>query len=236
MKNPISLLAFQGWIYDLFDSQWLYLAIAGVFFLVLIVASLHLIPKKKKSKKRKPVASIPPADTQKSEPDDYNSIVDTAQKVSQQSRCLLLAGNSLESLPVTIPVNLAIKLAQSGKCLLIDLDTKRDAISKVFDLNADEMPANLKVSSLETPVENLSVWPARNFDFLKQMNLRGLLDGANKKYDHVLIYAPYLTTLADRKQIATSAKYAVAFTGQEKTNSQLVNLLNACNCKVVQTF
>ena len=236
MMNVLSLVALQGWIFDIFDSQWFYYVIAGVFAFVLIFTSLLLVPKKKKPRKTKKPQDRPAATSELSDPNDLNSIVETAKKASTHSRCLLLAGNSLEALPVTIPVNLAIHLAKTGTCLLIDLDTKRDAISKVFDLTAEEMPTNLKVSSLPTPVENLSVWPARNFDFLKQMNLRGLLEGANKKYDHVLIYAPYLTTLADRKQIAASAKYAMAFTGDHKTDSRLIRLLDTCNCKVVQRF
>jgi hypothetical protein len=64
------------------------------------------------------------------------------------------------------------------------------------------------------------------------MNLRLLLEGAVKKYDYILIYAPYLTTLPDRRQIASCAKQAIAFTGRDA--GRLMQLLEQCNCKVMK--
>ena len=145
---------------------------------------------------------------------------------------MLLAANNLADLPVTIPVNLAVSLAQTGKCLLIDLDSKRDALAKVFGVDSSKLDRDLKISPVQTEFENLSIWPAQYFDLLKQMNLRLLLDSA-KKYDHILLYAPYLTVLADRKQIASCSKHAVIFCNNSENKTQLRELLKTCNCKIV---
>jgi hypothetical protein len=82
-------------------------------------------------------------------------------------------------------------------------------------------------------MENLDLWPARFFDQLHYMNLRLLLDAASQKYDHILLYAPYLPVLPDRKQIASCAKQAIVFSKTKDTNAPLYQLLSACKCKVV---
>ena len=146
---------------------------------------------------------------------------------------MLLAASGLTDLPVTIPVNLAVSLAGTGKCLLIDLDSKRDALAKVFEVDSSKIETHLKMSPVPTEFENLSVWPARYFDLLKQMNLRSLLDAANKKYDHILLYAPYLTVLADRKQIAFCSKQAVIFCKDSEKATQLRRLLKTCDCEIL---
>ncbi|MBL7214743.1 MAG: hypothetical protein ISS71_03585 [Phycisphaerae bacterium] len=163
---------------------------------------------------------------------DYDNLLTTIKKQNGRFQRLLLAAGSLNDLPVTIPVNVAVRIAQTHKCLLVDLDIRRNAIARVFDLEATETSGAFKTGSCPTPLENLSVWPARNFERLRQTNFRPLLERAGKKYDYILIYAPYLTTLPDRRQVAACAGQAIAFTGEN--GSQLMQLLEQCDCKVIQ--
>lgn len=162
----------------------------------------------------------------------YEEILHTLTGQNGRIRTLLFAANRLDEMPVTIPVNVAIRLAQTSTCLLIDLDTKRNAIARVFDLDAGQMNETSKVRACPTQVKNLCVWPAKNFELLKQTNLRAVLDAALKKFTYVLIYAPYLTALPDRRQIAACAKQAVVCDGTDA--SPLTQLLEQCNCKIVK--
>jgi len=162
---------------------------------------------------------------------NYEDILETIRKQNGRLHTILFAANSLDDLPVTIPVNVAIRLSKNHTCLLIDLGTRRNAIARAFDLDAS--PENhSRITSCSTQLKDVSVWPARNFELLKQMNLRPLLDNAAKKYDYILVYAPYLTTLPDRRQIAACTKRAIAFSGNN--GSRLMKLLKQCNCKVIK--
>ena len=204
-------------------SLWPYLSIGGAAVLFLLLVFLVKLTKKRKGvlkPKKQPVSQN--ADAQK--------ILKVLQKSTSP---VLLAASGLTDLPVTIPVNLAVSLAGTGKCLLIDLDSKRDALAKVFEVDSSKIETHLKMSPVPTEFENLSVWPARYFDLLKQMNLRSLLDAANKKYDHILLYAPYLTVLADRKQIAFCSKQAVIFCKDSEKATQLHHLLKTCDCEIL---
>ena len=206
-----------------FGPFWLYLSVGGVVVLLLLLLFLFKSTRKRKGG-RKP----------KEKPIPQNSDIQKILEVLQKSNSpVLLAASGLTNLPVTIPVNLAVSLAGAGKCLLIDLDSKRDALAKVFEVDSSKIETHLKISPVPTEFENLSVWPARYFDLLKQMNLRSLLDAANKKYDHILLYAPYLTVLADRKQIASCSKQAIVFCKDSEKTTQLHRLLKTCDCKIL---
>jgi len=213
-----------AWVINLFESLWMGVA-AGTLLLFVLFWVLLVYISKKYSK------PVPIPEKEKGNL-NYDDLLETINKQNGRFRSLLFAANCLDDLPVTIPVNVAIRLAQTHTCLLVDLDTKRNAISQVFDLDTAAENTTFEINSCTTQVQNLLVWPARNFERLKQMNFRSLLEAAFKKYDYVLIYAPYLTTLPDRQQIATCAKQAIAFTGNDR--SRLMQLLEQCNCKVVK--
>lgn len=229
-------LILQGSIPAFFNSIWLYILIGLFFFAIFITGLLLFIPKNKRFSRKR----IPPTDSSEKSPvpeKDINELPKVIQNLRGPCRCILFAANSLHDLPITIPINSALQLAQKGKCLIIDLDTKRDAVAAVFDLKEGCIDPSLKISSFQTQIENLFVWPARNFKLLKQMNLRSILQEADKKYNYVLIYAPYLPALADRNQIASCARHAVVFTGEKNNNpTNLLDLLNSCKCKVIETY
>ena len=207
-------------------SRWS-IAGAAAFFVTVLLTVLAYLVFRRTTGTRKP---SPPMKKQKTPVIDYDHLFGVIKKQNGRMNSLLLAANSLNDLPVTVPVNLAVRLARTRKCLLIDLDLRRNAVAQVFEVQTET--DRFKTGSHTTQIENLSIWPARNFELLRHMNLRLLIEGALKKYDFVLIYAPYLTTLPDRRQVAACARQAIAFTGTNGT--QLMQLLKQCNCKVMQ--
>ncbi|MFZ9032444.1 MAG: hypothetical protein ACO21J_00615 [Anaerohalosphaeraceae bacterium] len=210
----------------LFSPLWLYLSVGGVVFLFLLVMFILKLKKKRKGVVRLEKKPI-------SQNADIHQILNVLQKSNGQVRPVLLAASGLADLPVTIPVNLAVSLSNTGKCLLIDLDSKRDALAKVFEVDSSKIEPHLKISPVPTEFDNLSVWPARYFDLLKQMDLRSLLDSASQKYDHILLYAPYLTVLADRKLIASCSKQAILLCKDIERREQLSRLLKKCDCEIL---
>ncbi len=216
---------FSEWMY----SGWLYAGI-GVFFAVVLVIMLGLLLRRRKPK----ISSVTKSNTQ-TLPLDYPALLEAVSRRNGHTASILMAASSLTDLPITIPVRTAVALAASRKCLLIDLDIKRDALASVFDLDeAEAVPTALKPVS--SGIDNLDVWPAHFFARLKQMNLKSLLAEARKTYAVILINVPYLTTHPDRRQIVRCADAAVVFAKDKNALPGLEQILNAGDCRIVKAF
>ena len=166
---------------------------------------------------------------------DTTGLAEILEKKAVRGQPVLLAAECLADLPVTVAIHLGIHLARSQTCLMIDLDIKRDSLALVFEIDAS-IDSTLKLKPLPTALENLSVWPARFFSLSHQMNLKALLESAGKHYDYVLLYAPYLPALADRKQIAALSGHVVVFSGGNNKDAPLRRLLKSCNCRILHEF
>lgn len=154
------------------------------------------------------------------------------KSIKKSRRVVLLAAERLSDLPVTVAVHLGLHLANSKRCLVIDLDIKRDSLATVFDIDSSSIDITLKLLPLSTAVDNLSIWPARFFGLLRQMNLKDLIESAEIKFDTILLYAPYLPALVDRRQIASLCDQAIVFSSENK-NSNLYQLLENSKCKIL---
>ncbi len=101
--------------------------------------------KGKKSKRRKKSQSFDLASPELITESDYRLITPRILKIKQKPGSILFAAASRNSLPITIPVNIAIQLAEDKyRCLLIDLDLKRNAIAKAFDIEDKPNPKHLR--------------------------------------------------------------------------------------------
>lgn len=168
----------------------------------------------------------------KIEQSDYQMITERILQVKGNFRSVLFAGAGLKCLPITIPVNVSVQLAQAGhRCLLIDLDQKRDAVAQVFSLIAPKNP--LKARPYRTDLDNLLVWPAHNFTTAGGTDIRRLIRSAEKKFDLVLISAPYLDGNIDRTQIATAAACGFIFSQNVQQATRLAGLMRSAKCKVI---
>ncbi|MCE5186167.1 MAG: hypothetical protein LLF76_08600 [Planctomycetaceae bacterium] len=227
-----SSLHFPGWIFN--NLPVLQLLLLFLLVCVLLFAAAFFVTRRLGRRKKASRLQTAPLKVG-AENYDIPGLLRTIDKLKGRRQTLLLAAGSINALPVTVPVNLAIQLAKKGKCLLIDLDLNRNAAAKVFELHSAASSGAFHVSSLPTAIENLFVWPARHFETLHQMNLQVILKEAQKKYDYILLYAPYLTTLADRKHIVGCVKQAVVFgCAPGRDENRLIELLNTFNCKIVQ--
>jgi len=169
--------------------------------------------------------------------ENYEIITDRIKRVQKKYKSILFAAPNLASLPVTIPVNVAIQLAEQGKrCLLVDLDLRRDAIAKAFEVGTEASENSLRVRAFQTGVKNLWVLPAHSFARLKQMNVKPIVTKALEKFDFVFINAPCLAASLDRKQIASAAQAAIIFSKSVAEATSLAQLMKSSNCALIASI
>lgn len=128
----------------------------------------------------------------------YEKLAEMIGAVDAHPRVVLLAADQVQSLPVTVAVNMAIHLAQKNqKVLLVDTDAQRNAVAHVFDLDPQTLGKKIQPSCLENlsvgcvPWEKLAAFLQKN-EILAQ-------------FDTALIYTPTLpTATADPEGLAAS--------------------------------
>ncbi|MHC4891168.1 MAG: FHIPEP family type III secretion protein, partial [Planctomycetota bacterium] len=176
--------------------------------------------------------------------DYYEAIADLiASKSPNVTKTTLMAAESVEELPVTIPVNIAAHLAQRNqKCLLIDLDLKRGAISKVFDIDSGDGSNRVRGEAIATCINNLWVWAASNFEKddgdTEVTNLKDMLARLESQYERLVVYAPNIKLLADRCRITDCVGAAILFGSKSKIASSSISdfhkLLISSGCEVLK--
>ena len=208
-------------------------------------------PKVKKTKEPKAKkAKQPKAEKQKAKPskiktapittigpDDHNIVMDKILRAGKKQKTVLFAGAGFNTMPLKIPVNVAIELSKKGKkCLLIDLDTKRNAIAAAFDLPAETAATNFTPHHYDTSFENLKIWPAQNFSPLMYVNINKIIETSFKKYNFILINTPCMDGHIDRTLIASSAATAITFTNTDAQVQRLNTLIASCKGKVISNI
>lgn len=217
-KIPIDQIA------DFFKNNWLIVSIcAGAFIVLLIVVIVVTKTVKKRGHKK---GEVDEEGFERLSEDDCEIITDRIKRYGEKNNSFLFAGAGLDCLPITIPVNVAIELAENeNRCLLIDLDLRRDAVAKAFDIDTEPNIEHLKPRPRKTAVENLMIWPAHNFTRSMHMNIKLLVQAATESYDYVLINAPYLESSPDRAQIAAASDCSFTFTKSAKQAQRLEELI-----------
>ena len=227
-----------GQIVGLLIKHWAVITIGCAAVIVILVLGLLLWKIKSKKGDAKPKAE---AASRRDEDGreriasaDYQLITQRILKAGGKYKSVLFAGGGLNCLPVTIPVNVAIELAEQKKqCLLIDLDLKRDAVAKAFNLVDKMDPKDLRPKPYKTPFEHLLVWPGHNFTKIKHMNIKPLVEAAMDKFDLVLVNAPYLDSSPDRTQIVSAAQCSIIFTQSTAQATRLAALMQGSQCKLI---
>jgi len=223
--NAVVAEGLPDWFNALMFNPWLYAAAAGVFFVVFICGLAGLLSGRKKNT-LVGASAVSPADVVS----ECCALLSGEAKTNGQARTVLLVAGSLRDLPVTVPVHVAVRLADSHKCLLIDLDTKRDAVAHVFEIHVTDASA----LPVETPVRNLSVWPAHCVSTLSPAKWEQMLAEARRTYDIVLFNAPYLNRLEQNEQLVRCADAAMVFAADTPSAESLCRLLSTGSCRVLK--
>ena len=218
---------------EIFQNQWAILWIAAGVTAIVVLALVLMILRKRKSKR---LSSINFADDKnrldKWSEGNYEFITKRILRTKKKYKSILFASVNPGSLPITIPVNVAIELAKNKKsCLLIDLDLRRDAIAKAFELDIDKN--SLRLKEIRTKFENLWVWPGYNFAQSKQMNIKLIVEKASDRFDFILMNAPSLVSSPDRRQIISTAQAAFICAKNGSEATKLAELIKPSECVVI---
>lgn len=168
--------------------------------------------------------------------DNYETIAELIESktsgIGGQDKTILMAAENVEELPVTIPVNIAMRLAQKNqRCLLIDLDLERDAIAKVFDVDSVAVGKGAEAKAIGTCIGNLWVWvpqtqkrafgsasgglwPASlpsSSDKVDKANLKKTISSLEDQYDSLIVYAPNVEMLGELANTADCFKKVMFF-------------------------
>ena len=156
--------------------------------------------------------------------DYYDKIAGRVCKLKKDQMPVLFAADGIDDLPVTVAVNVGIRLAQEDlRTLLIDADGERNAIVRVFDVEAGASEKD----SVETCIENLFVWTIAK-------GCKGsLFKKMIRSCDRVVIYAPNLGSSNIGRAIAGLSKNAIVFSKKTEYDDKLSALLKAGKCQLL---
>lgn len=229
------IVSFIDWAKGVLETPYFYAAV-GVFFACILFFTLWHLFRKSTKAPGSHLVKTPQMILEENYTKCASGITRKIRSLNGRNKIILLAGAGLETMPVTIPVKIAIALAQSSyKCLFIDLDTRRNAAAKVFELNSNTTAGIITPHPLQTVIGNLSLWPAEFFVRFSQINIRIVTQAAKKHYEVVLINAPYLDGHPDRRFIASSADYGLIFYDKQPQLGRLKTIFSENDCQLIQS-
>lgn len=138
----------------------------------------------------------------------YEKLSGVILTIATKPRVVLLASDEIHSLPVTVPVNIGIRLSQKNqKVLLVDADPERNAVGSVFDIDPETIQRKVVSSSLE----NLSVCS------IPKEKLRRFLtqDKILERFETTLIYVPKIPEIQCVEEMRARNLGAFYFTDDE---------------------
>ena len=165
----------------------------------------------------------------------YNSIEDYYNDIARRienlpsEKAVLFGAASIEELPVTVAVNVAIKISKKGRrCLLIDADAERNAIAKVFELESDQV----KERAAETCIKNLSIRSGGDLAGADIRMAKERIQAIAKGYDRVIIYAPNISSASGGEALSIIAGGAIIFESPNGNNN-LSRQLGTSECELL---
>ena len=160
----------------------------------------------------------------------YDAIAEEIVRTQLAGAIVLLASSRTGDLPVTVPVNAAIRVASRGlRTVLVDLDARRRAIAEAFDLPAAGQPSQ----TAESGIVGLSVWTGGDPGTGAAESTGEVFDRLAGRFDRVVVYAPALPDLAHAAVIAARAATVVVFRPADGTPDGIEPILAAAGRKSV---
>lgn len=134
----------------------------------------------------------------------FEKIAELIAGFSSNSKVILLTSSGPAGVKVTLPVNVAIRLARLGKkCLLADFDFANRAVTEVFDIRKT---TNAGRNFYPAPIKNLFIAP----DFAAEGVLRSF-EMLKNAFDVVIVYLPKNTKPAEYKILLKYADTKLLF-------------------------
>jgi hypothetical protein len=165
---------------------------------------------------------------------DYELITERLLQIEGKYKTILFAASSTNCLPITIPVNVGVCLAQADKkCLLVDLDTQRNAIAKAFEIDEQAGDDLDSPRAHKTSFENLRIWPAQNFVHKNALILEDVIKATKGKFDFVIISAPHLGGSPEHRNIAEASDCAFIFAQNAEDATKLASLMKPAKCSII---
>ena len=148
---------------------------------------------------------------------------------SGSGKVLLMAACGPHYAPVTIPVNVAVRLAAGGlKTLIIDLDLKRSAVQRVFEAG------NCDSRAVKTCIENISLISGKHLAAGKPQMLRQIFAKALTLYDYIVVYAPDAAVPQQMSEFLTAAIFFGADGAPiDPVLDNLIDGLNRTACRIL---
>ncbi len=165
---------------------------------------------------------------------DYELITERLIQVEGKYTTVLFAATSPKSMPITIPVNVSVCLAGANKrCLLIDMDTQRNAIAKAFEIDENAGSELDSPRAYKTSFENLRLWPGHNFFHKNMLQLEDVIKGAKNEFDFIIISAPNLDESPKQRQTISAADCGFIFSSDAANATKLSSLMKTAKCSVI---
>ncbi|MHC4132036.1 MAG: FHIPEP family type III secretion protein [Planctomycetota bacterium] len=179
--------------------------------------------------------------------DHYDDVAELIKlKCKGKLKTILMGSNSPKTLPVTVPVNTAIKLAKNGrKCLLIDLDYQRDSIARVFEVYKnilnENIPSGQTITGIPTCVQNLWLYPAcwltefyEGATKLDSSKINQIITNLKTKYEYFIVYSPDLNKHQGCELIGECIDGAMLFGNESSNLSKTFELLEKFECEIIK--
>jgi hypothetical protein len=165
---------------------------------------------------------------------EYEIVTQRLMQIEAKYKTVLFAASSKNCLPITIPVNVAVSLAQTGKrCLLVDMDIRRNGIAKAFEIDEQASTELLCPRGYKTSFENLRLWPASNFAHKNALMIADVVKGARNQFDFIIISAPCLINNSNQRQITVASDCAFIFAQNAQDAAKLSSLMKPANCSII---
>jgi len=161
--------------------------------------------------------------------DYYNDIAGRIENLPTEQKPVLFAAESVAELPVTVAVNVAIRISKKNqRCLLIDTDAARNAVAKVFEME----PGRMQDEPADTCIENLSIWASGDLTGRDMQYPEERIKTFASQYDRVIIYAPNISSASRRETLSGIGASAIVFK-TDKRDDNLSRLLRDSNCELL---
>jgi hypothetical protein len=162
--------------------------------------------------------------------DYYDDIARRIEALPIEQKPVLFAAENIADMPVTVAVNVAIRISKNKRrCLLIDADTGRNAIAKVFEME----PGRMQDEPADSCIENLSIWANVDLAEGDSQYLEKRIKKFASQYDRIIIYAPNMSSLPKRETLFDLAANAIVFKTDSRDDNQVCKLLKESNCQLL---